>query len=376
MRRRPAGGALLARAGLTGGLIGPGLLLATLGGCAGIGPTRLSDDPIGYSRALSASNKRQTLLNVVRLRYADLPTFLDTTQVIAGYQLQRSVTGGFELFPNASPSNFFSANGSAQLQDSPTFTLQPVTGQRFAETFLRPLSPADLLPLMQGGLPVDVLMRLTVQSVASQQNSVGLERRGGEAAPAFLRLLSDLRRLQVAGLIGVKLERDAKTGADGKPVAGPSHVFFVFTPAPNPELAGIENDVRLLLTIPARVMEVEVVYGRSASSPRQIALLTRSMLGVLGQLAFQADVPQEDVDRHRTVETIGQTSNESRPVVVIHSGDRQPTEPFTAIKYQRRWFWVSEDDFDSKVAFTIVNILLSLAMTSTAPGTVITIPAG
>ena len=54
--------------------------------------------------------KSDTLLNVVRLRYADTPIFLQATQVISGYQLQRNVTGGFEAFPAANPSTFL--NGS------------------------------------------------------------------------------------------------------------------------------------------------------------------------------------------------------------------------------------------------------------------------
>ena len=85
---------------------------------------------------------------------------LQATQVISGYQLQRNVTGGFEAFPAANPSTFLNGSASAQLQQSPTFTFQPLSGEQFAQSFIRPLSPADLLPLAMGGLPIDVLFRL------------------------------------------------------------------------------------------------------------------------------------------------------------------------------------------------------------------------
>ncbi len=356
-----------------------GLLIAlsfALCGCLRLGPTQLSEDTLGYSRSLSDAEKRQTLLNVVRLRYADLPTFLDATQVIAGHQLQRSVTGGFEVFPNAPISTYLSGTGSAQLQDSPTFTLQPVTGEHFAESFLRPLSPTDLLPLMQGGLPVDVLFRLAVQSAGALHNSVGLEQNGGEGSPQFFTLIRDLRRLQIAGLIGIKFEQGKKAGPDGKPVAGPEHIYFTIAPATGPDLAGVENEVCLLLNIPPHTAEIEVVYGRTATSARQLPILTRSMLGVLAQLAFQAEVPAEDVERHRTVASVPQVAAESRPVVIIHSARTKPADAFTAVEYHGAWFWLDDGDFDSKVAFSIVNVLLSLAKTSSAPGTVITIPAG
>ena len=352
------------------------LLCAALGGCFRLGPDRLNEDQLGYSSALSAAEKRQTLLNVMRLRYGDAPAFLDATQVISGYQLQRSVTGGFEVFPNAPLSTYLTGTGAAQLQESPTFTFQPVTGDRFAQGFLRPLSPVDLLPLAQGGLPIDVLFRLAVQSVGPLQNSTGLEQAGGAGSPAFFLLLHDLRQIQIAGLISIRLEQTKITGPDGKPANGPERVYFDLASTSDPALVPVAEEAHRLLGLPPNSAEGEIVYGRSSRKQGQIALLTRSMLGVLAQLAFQAQVPVEDVARHRTVPTIGEVGMETRPVVIIRYADQRPSEPFTAIEYQNHWFWIDANDFDSKVAFTMVNILLALAQTSSSPGTVITIPAG
>ena len=352
------------------------LLCAALGGCFRLGPDRLNEDQLGYSRALSAAGKQQTLLNVVRLRYGDAPTFLDATQVIAGYQLQRSVTGGFEVFPNAPISTYLTGTGSAQLQESPTFTFQPVTGDRFAQGFLRPLSPVDLLPLAQGGLPIDVLFRLALQSIGPLQNSTALEQVGGAGSPGFFLLLHDLRRLQIAGLISFRLEQTKVVGPDGKPANGPERVYFDLASTTDPALLPVAAEAHRLLGLAPNAVEGEIVYGRSPRSQGQMALLSRSMLGVLAQLAFQVQVPDEDVARHRTMPTIGEVGVENRPVVIIHYTDRRPSDPFAAIEYQNRWFWIDANDFDSKVAFAIVNILLALAQTSSSPGTVITIPAG
>ena len=352
------------------------LLCTALGGCFRLGPDRLNEDQLGYSRALSVAEKRQTLLNVLRLRYGDAPTFLDATQVISGYQLQRSVTGGFEVFPNAPISTYLTGTGAAQLQESPTFTFQPVTGDRFAQGFLRPLAPADLLPLAQGGLPIDVLFRLAVQSVGPLQNSIALEQAGGKGSPAFFLLLHDLRRLQIAGLVSIRLEQTKVVGPDGKPAIGPERVYLELASTSDPALVPVSDEAHRLLGLPLHSAEGEIVYGRSPRVPGQLALLTRSMLGVLAQLAFQAQVPDEDVARHRTVPTIGEVGVENRPVVIIHFSDQRPPDPFASVEYQHRWFSIDSDDFDSKVAFTIVNILLALAQTSSSPGTVITIPAG
>ena len=188
--------------------------------------------------------------------------------------------------------------------------------------------------------------------------------------------MHDLRLLQIAGLISIRSEQTKIVGPDGKPANGPERVYFDIAPPGDPALVPVAEEAHRLLGLPLRSAGGEIVYGRLPQTKGQIALLTRSILGVLAQLAFQAQVPDGDVARHRTVPTIGEVGVEKRPVVVINYTDRRPSDPFAAIEYQNGWFWIDADDFDSKVAFTIVNILLALAQTSSSPGTVITIPAG
>ncbi len=351
------------------------LACLSLSACFSLGHMKLEEDQLGYSRAVSVSQRQQTLLNVIRLRYGEAPTFLDITQVIAGYQLQRSVTGGFEVFPNMPPGTYLSATASAQLQESPTFTFQPVTGDHYAQNFLRPLSPAELLPLAQGGLPIDVLFRLAVQSIGNLRNSTGLVASGGEGSPGFFELIRGLRKMQIAGLLGIRLENKPE-GKDKKLPPEPGKVYLTLAPTEEEDLSATEERVRRLLDISPSVTDLEVVYGRTAPTRGQLALLTRPMLGVLGQLAFQADVPAEDVAFGKTKASVANVGSERRPVVVIHSADRKPGKEFAAIAYEDHWFWINDRDFDSKLAFSVVTVLLSLAETSSSPGTVITIPAG
>lgn len=131
------------------------LLLAcvSLCGCFNFRARRLYEDQLGYPEALGNAQKSETLLDVVQLRYAEAPTILQATQVITGNQLQGDVTGGFEFFPAANPSTFLDSSLTATLQQHPTFTFQPLSGEQFAESLIRPLPPADILPLAMGGTP-------------------------------------------------------------------------------------------------------------------------------------------------------------------------------------------------------------------------------
>ncbi len=351
------------------------LICLPLCGCFHLGPDRLEQDAIGYSQALGDSQNQQILLNVVRLRYADTPSFLQTTQVISSYQLQQSIQGGLQTFPGASTNagNYVTAGASAQFQQSPTFTLQPIIGEAFADSFIRPLSPAELMPLIESGMPVDVLFRLGVQSVNGLQNARALGGIGSQGSPQFFLLLHDLRVLQIAGLLDTA-PPNGETDTTKK--AKPEREYLEIGPTADPNLAAIAAEARGLLGIAPGAFGAEVVYGAGTGAGGQIPILTRPMLSILNQLAIQVDVPAADIADGETTPSVGNIGIEHRPVVIVHSGRKAPPDAFVAIQYHQTWFWISGGDFDSKVAFTLVQILLALTQTTNASGAVITIPAG
>src|ERR1700752_4214727 len=106
------------------------LLLSGLGGCASIGPGTVARDRFDYTTAISDSWKAQMLLNVVKLRYADAPVFLDVASVINQYGFQGFVGVSGSWFRNPADSLFGSAAQNVTAQgtylDKPTITYSPL----------------------------------------------------------------------------------------------------------------------------------------------------------------------------------------------------------------------------------------------------------
>ncbi|WP_272916066.1 hypothetical protein [Aristophania vespae] len=367
------------------------LSFLSLAGCITLGPGRMQNDQLAYSRALGETQKREMLLNIVRRRYADPPTFLDTTQVIAGYSFSRSLSGGYYGYPAAAVSNYLFGQGSMSMAENPTITYQPLTGQQYAENIIRPISPTVIMPLSLGGMSIDTLLRLTAQSIDGLSNVRGLGAGPfGGGSVRFYLLLHDLRQLQIAGAMTIRIASEEITpsvsdkpkkspknsASDGNAAGKGEHVYLVLSSTSDNSLLAVQREVRRLLHLAPGAQEAEIVYGPYPKKAGQIAILTRSMLAMLTQLSYEMEVPEEDVHSGRTPPTITQVGIESRPEVMIHSGKSLPDETYTAVHYKNRWYWIDDTDFQSKEAFTMIQVINALAATSHSAGAIVTIPAG
>src|SRR5262250_960255 len=138
--------------------IGAAILASSiLTACASIGPRHVVHDRFDYADALSRSWKENMLLNLVKLRYADAPLFLDVSSVVEQYTFQGTLSAAAQ-FPNPS-ANPSSVGGTLQWADCPTITLQPLTGQAFTKSLLTPLKPEAIMNLIQSGWSVDYVFR-------------------------------------------------------------------------------------------------------------------------------------------------------------------------------------------------------------------------
>ena len=134
------------------------LSLAVLTGCQSIGPDTVPRDRFAYSGSIGESWKRQTLLNIVKLRYLDPPVFVDVGQIVAGYSLETSFNAGGSLPETAAlGGNTAMLGGSSRFTDRPTITYTPRTGNKFVKALMTPLPPDSVFFTVQSGYAADAV---------------------------------------------------------------------------------------------------------------------------------------------------------------------------------------------------------------------------
>src|SRR6185436_9689005 len=185
----------------------------TLTSCAHLGPKTVAVDRFDYSSAIADSWKQQTLLNIVKLRYMDLPVFVDVASIVSGYSMQTGVSiNGTLSSANAIQGNYGSLGGQAIYTDRPTITYVPLTGEKFLRGLITPIDPKNIFFMLQSGYAADFLLGLTVESLNGVRNRSTAGGAVREADPEFTRALRLMREVQIAGAVGMRVEEDKGKG--------------------------------------------------------------------------------------------------------------------------------------------------------------------
>ena len=356
-----------------GGLASVSLVVASLAlaGCASIGPATVPADRVDYADALATSWKAQMLLNIVRLRYADVPTFMDVASIVSAYAVQGQVQAGVSANLNVPSATVITPGGVGTVSvlgawvDRPTISYTPLTGQKFARSLLAPIPPAAIFSLIAAGYPADAVLLSTVRAINGVWNDTieGGERRPGD--PAFFALVEALRRVQLSRAFSIEVKREA---------GGAESVIAIFAGRQDPELARDIAFIGSTLGLETRNGEVDLAFGAVQRRPDELAVLSRSMLEIMIDIAATIEVPPEHVASGKTIAN-PPTGAHGAGRVRIFSGREPPGESFTQVRYGDFWYWIPANDFASKRALTYLLLFFSLAETGVVPSApVLTIP--
>ena len=339
--------------------------------CFNIGPKTIPRDRFDYNAAISDSWKEQTLLNIVKLRYADMPLFVDISSVVSGYTLESQVNIiGNRSSSSAVQGNSGSVGGSATFTDRPTITYAPITGSQFNKSFMTPIPPRSVLFLLQSGWSADMILPLTVDSINGLRSEISAGSRARSGDDDFYRVIELIREMQLDGATGMQLQRDE--------LSNETALLIIHKAALDEEGKAAFTEFDSLLGLRPDLQEIGVRYGYLPADDTEITMITYSMLQIIIKLATQIEVPPEHAADGRTVPTKQFGGEGGRQQLVrITSSQEEPENAFVAVRYKGYWYSIDDRDFESKSVFTFVMILFSL--TESGDNTrlpVITIPTG
>jgi hypothetical protein len=379
-----------------------GILLLTVG-CQ-MGPGRLKVASSHYSDALRIAESEQLLVNLVRLRYRDLPVFLAVTSLSTQFELESAfgvngtvVSGG---------SNSVGIGGGVVFSERPTITFAKKGGEKFLKRMLHPIDVAVISLVAESGWRGDRLLSLTVEKINGVPNAPRASGPTPPHAPAyedFSESLALLTRLARKGLIDFEYETQrerhsaplAASQVDGEATVGAITAGVEFEALPDGRVQ-VASEKRVL------VMRFRAGAARSADAARlrellrlepgplrfelvaledsdfnaleadtrstELALDTRSVIGMFYFAANAVEVPEAHSEAGYatvTVDAAGEPFDWSRVLgkfFRVHSSDRlrRPSDAAVAVRYRGHWFYIADDDGSSKATLSLLSQLYTL----------------
>ncbi len=329
-------------------------------GCrTNMGPNSVSPARFNYTEAISESWNEQLLLNLVRLRYRDTVQFLEVSSVITQYTLDQRASASAGAAFNGGTDTDLGIGAGVVYTEKPTITYTPLQGEVFAQRLLAPIPAETLIQLAQSGWSSELLMLCCVQQVNELQNARSAPSRMPDFVPRFRefhRAAELMRDLQAVGLIDMRLEV--------APDNSEATVLHLQRRPPG-EWADEVAEVRRLLGLQPDQNSFKIT-SRLSGSPDEMALVGRSLAGVLVFLSQAVEAPPDHeaagkvtVTRDASGEAIDWAAVTGN-ILRIKSQTHPPADAFVQVHYRDHWFYISDDDLDSKTTFGLLTYLFSL----------------
>jgi hypothetical protein len=321
-------------------------------------------DQLDYGNSIGENWKNQMLANIVKLRFVDMPVFVDVGSIVSGYSLTTAVQGrvGFSDSITGTDSQGIGASGS--YTDRPTITYMPKTGDDYLKAILEPVEPKNLLALIQAGYSAELLFTWAVEAINGIHNWSATSGKSNAANPEFYEFVHLMRELQALGAIGFEIESDAKTKHD---------VIFVLKKEGLAD-STVQKSQRAgeIIGLEEGRSRYRVIYAPFKSDSETLSMQTRSVIQMLSAMAGFVDVPDEFASH--AAAGYDMSNSKVRPFHV-HSAPDRPEQSFAAIKYHDYWYWIENSDIQSKRVFTLMLFMTTLTNQASDPNApVLTIP--
>ncbi len=343
-------------------------------------PSKVAMDGAGgrtaYNVTIQSTNAEQMLLNMVRLRYADIPFFLDVASITTQSTFRSELSPTFPI-PGFNQENPVQVGTGVMWQDQPTITYTPLEGSAFASRMLRPIDLQTIQLLSYSGWDIDRIFRMLVQNLEGvlQAPEANDPSEKYSQYTDFMELSQLLRVFQRKGelQLGVNAKKSAK---DDQPMQETLQIAFPCGGEEGSKLAKILNCHE---KIDGRCRR-EIDFGFNAKG--RLGIMTRSIMSCMYYLSHGVQVPDEHIDSGMVKPPTCPGPEEDAcwqemfcQLMNICWSRFPPKNCFISVKYHDYWFYIDDNDRSSKKTFALLMQLYNLnAIVPTSRGPILTLP--
>jgi len=345
------------------------LLWLLLPACTRFGPKRIPGDRFNYNEAISKSQKEQMLLNLVRLRYRDIPEFLSVSSVLTQYTYTGSVgtRGAAVLGEQMGAASNVGGSANIGYTERPTITYTPLSGSEFSRRMLSAIPTELIFGASQAGWATDLMMLIGLQRMNKVENSSF----SPVPSPDDLDRIREFRRLlEISKKLG---DREALEMYRDK-AETPGKRYLVVEDAADEETQALIDEFKRMLDLDPGFKVFQMTDRLTQRSSNEITVQPRSLMGVMSFLSRGVEVPET----HRKQGWVVDMGFwEGLVPFRIQSSEEEPGNVFVAVRYHDHWFFIDHSDHDSKRGLGLLIYLFQLqAPATTAAAPILTIPAG
>jgi hypothetical protein len=317
---------------------------------------------------------------MVRLKYRDRPFFLKVGSVTATFAMgaEIGVEGeyGIDWKRDIGDGRVVSPSVGMSYSQSPTISYTPLQGEAFLKSVLTPISLEAILVITQSGWSVERVFGLCVERINNLYNAPSASGPTPEEQPRyrkFTRMLEILRTLQVSSLVEIGLDLEAEKNRN-----------MVLLIDPDPDYQELIDELRSLLEVSQEMNQFKITTNFLDLKKNEWDLRSRSIVSVLHYLSHNVEVPE----KHKKAGLItvtkakdgGEFNWDETPagrMFKVTCNKRKPRNAYVAVPYRGAWFYIADDDLQSKSTFMLLTQLFNLQAGKTEDaGPTLTLPVG
>ena len=337
-------------------------ILCAAVGCQTIGPRSLQTTHPQYNHAISRTLDEQFLLNLVRLKYRDNPFFLEVSSVTTQQSVETEMSASLKFLRGG---DTLTPSAGVTYKETPTISYTPLRGDQFLKQILSPVPLEAVLILTQSGWSVERVVSICVERVNSLDNASNASGPTPAREPRFEKfqeMVGILRELQLADALELGAA-PCLPDEDGKMRTGNDLVLRL-----RPVAALGPRIVRLkeLLGVPNAGNDLRLTNNFFNRPENGLAVRTRSMMGILFYLSHNAEVPAAHREAGLVTRTQGANGTAfdwnkvTGNLFRVKFAASRPANAFVGVAYRGQWFYIADNDLESKSTFMLLTQLFYL----------------